>query len=40
MASSPQLGKLGSYVKGVDAEEPAEDELEEATSRRAEPEAA
>jgi RNA polymerase-binding transcription factor DksA len=40
LSNRPQLGKLGSYLKGADSEEPAEDELEEARSQRAEPEAA
>jgi RNA polymerase-binding transcription factor DksA len=40
MASRPQLGKLGSCTRALDSEEPGEEELEEVTTRRAEPEAA
>ena len=40
LSNRPQLGKLGSYLKGVDSEEPAEVDSEETTSRRAEREAA
>jgi len=40
MANRPQLGKLGSCLKGLDSEEPVEEELEEVKPRRAEPEAA
>lgn len=40
MANRPQLGKLGSCTKSSDSEEPVEEELEEVTSRRREPEPA
>ena len=40
LSNRPQLGKLGSCLKGSDSEESVEEELEEVTSRRAEPEAA
>lgn len=40
MANRPQLGKLGSCTKGADSEEPVEEELEEVSFRKREPEAA